>query len=218
MLVLIASAEQTARDAFGVALRGAGISTVSAGDGATALALMRRHRPEVTLLDDELPGLGGISALARLEEEMPDARVVMIAGRYETRRGVHAVVAGAAGYLSRDIPPEALPRVVRGVMRGGAAVSRTLAMALVEQMQALARNREGMRPVRSPLTPREWEVLDLLTTGASPQEISHELVVSVETVQSHIKRMLRKLGVHSRGAAIARARELRRHSPKPAER
>ena len=215
MRVLITSAEDPARDAFLVALRRAGIGAISAADGATALALARRHRPEVTLLDDELPGLGGTSGLATLADEVPGSRIVIMTGRYETRRGVRAIVGGAAGYLSREIAPEALPRVVQSVVRGGAAISRTLAMALVQEMQALARNRDGMRPVRSPLTAREWEVLDLLATGASPQEISHELVVSVETVQSHIKRMLRKLGVHSRGAAIARARELRRHSPKP---
>ena len=80
-------------------------------------------------------------------------------------------------------------------------------MALVE----LARSDVGMRPVRSALTPREWEVLDLMVTGASTEEISKDLVVSLETARSHIKHILQKLGVHTRAQAIARARELRRH-------
>lgn len=82
-------------------------------------------------------------------------------------------------------------------------------MALLEQV----RNDAGMRPIRSALTAREWEVLDLMTIGSSTQEISTELVVSLETVQSHFKHILRKLGVHSRAEAIARAHELRRHRP-----
>jgi NarL family two-component system response regulator LiaR len=80
---------------------------------------------------------------------------------------------------------------------------RSLTPALIE----LARSEVGTRPVRSVLTPREWVVLDLLTTCPSTEEISGELVISLETVQSHIKHILRKLGVHSRGGAIARARE-----------
>ena len=82
-------------------------------------------------------------------------------------------------------------------------------MAIVE----LTRSEVGMRPIRSALTPREWEVLDLMTIGSSTQEISKELVVSLETVQSHIKHILRKLGVHSRAEAIARAHDLRRQRP-----
>jgi hypothetical protein len=80
---------------------------------------------------------------------------------------VRAVLAGAAGYLVRELAPVALPRVVRAVMQGEAAIPRSLNMALIE----LARGEPGMRPIRSALTPREWEVLDLLTTGASTQEI-----------------------------------------------
>jgi ATP/maltotriose-dependent transcriptional regulator MalT len=68
-----------------------------------------------------------------------------------------------------------------------------------------------MRPVRSALTAREWEVLDLMVSGASTEQISKDLVVSLETVRSHIKHILQKLGVHTRAQAIARARELRRH-------
>jgi NarL family two-component system response regulator LiaR len=72
-----------------------------------------------------------------------------------------------------------------------------------------------MRPVRSALTAREWEVLDLMTLGASTQEIANDLLVSLGTVQSHVKHILRKFGVHSRTEAIARAHELRGHRPTP---
>jgi NarL family two-component system response regulator LiaR len=196
------------------ALRQAEISVIAAPpDGAATVRLARRHRPDVVLLDDEFPGLDGVSGLQKLAAEARDSRVVTIAGRYEEWRGVRAVLSGAAGYLSREIEPAALPRVVRAVMRGEPAIPRALTTELIE----LARSEVGMRPIRSALTPREWEVLDLMTTGASTQEISNELVISLETVQSHIKHILRKLRVHSRAEAIARARELRRHRPESAQ-
>jgi two-component system, NarL family, response regulator LiaR len=213
MQVLIACQDPRVRDAYLDALRRADISAIAAPpEGAATLELARRHRPDVVLLDDELPGLGGVPGLQKLAAETRASRVVTIAGRYEEGRGVRAVMAGAAGYLSREIAPAALPRVVRAVMRGEAAVPRSLSMALIE----FARSEVGMRPVRSALTPREWEVLDLLTTGASTQAISNELVVSLETVQSHIKHILRKLGVHSRAEAVTRAHELRAHRPESA--
>jgi two-component system, NarL family, response regulator LiaR len=214
MRVLIACNDTGNRDALLDALRQADISAIAAPpDGAATLELARRHRPDVVLLDDELPGLGGVPGLQKLAAEIPDSRIVMLAADYEERRGVRAILAGAAGYLSREIATVALQRVVRAVMRGEVVAPRSLTPALIE----FARSDVGIRPVRSVLTSREWEVLDLMTTGASTHEISDELVISLETVQSHIKHILRKLGVHSRGEAIARARELRRHRPPAAE-
>jgi DNA-binding NarL/FixJ family response regulator len=210
MRVLIACDDPARRDAFLDALRQADISAIAAPPrGAATLELARRHRPDVVWLDDELPGLGGVPGLQKLAAETPDSHVVTLAGEYEEGRGVRAVMAGAAGYLSREIAPATLPRVVRAVMRGEVATPRSLTPALI----GLARSDMGMRPVRSVLTPREWEVLDLLTSGASTKEITDELVISLETVQSHIKHILRKLGVHSRGEAVARALELRRNRP-----
>jgi DNA-binding NarL/FixJ family response regulator len=213
MRVLIACHDPRVRDAFLDTLRRAGFRVIAAPpDGAATLELARQHRPDVVLLDDEFPGLGGVPGLQKLAAEARESRIVTIAGRYEQGRGVRAILAGAAGYLDRQISPAALPRVVRALMRGEAAIPRSMTMAIIE----LARGEVGMRPVRSALTPREWEVLDLMTIGASTQEISNELVISLETVQSHIKHILRKLGVHSRAEAIVRAQALRRHRPESA--
>jgi DNA-binding NarL/FixJ family response regulator len=208
MSVLIACPDPAVRDVFLEGLRRADISVIAAPPaGAGTLHLARRDRPDVIFLDDGLPGLKGVPGLQKMATETQDSRIVIITGRYDQTRGVRAVLAGAAGYLSREIPAVALPRVVHAVMRGEVAIPRSLITAIVE----LARSQVGMRPVRSALTPREWEVLDLMTTGASTQHISHELVVSLDTVQSHVKHILRKLGVHSRAEAIARAHQLRRH-------
>jgi two-component system, NarL family, response regulator LiaR len=210
MRVLIACTDADVEAAFLDSLERAEISALTAPpDAAAVLELARRHGPDIVLLDDDLPGLGGIARLERLTAEIPDSRVVIITGRYEEGRGISALLAGATGYLSRDLAPEALPRVVLAVIRDEAAIPRSLTTALIE----LVRSEVRMRPVKSVLTPREWEVLDLLTTGATTEHIANELVVSLETVQSHIKHILSKLGVHSRAEAIARADELRRNNP-----
>jgi two-component system, NarL family, response regulator LiaR len=213
MQVLIACHDPRARDTFLDTLRRAGLSVVAAPpDGTATLELARRHRPDVVLLDDEFPGLGGVSGLQKLAAESSESRVVIIATHFEEERGVQALLAGAAGYIDRQISPAGLPRTVRALMRGEAAIPRSMTKAIIE----LTRTAAGMRPVKSALTAREWEVLDLMTTGASTQEISNELVISLETVQSHIKHVLRKLAVHSRSEAIAIAHELRRHRPESA--
>ncbi len=206
MQVLVACHDPGVVAAFLKALRTADISAETAADGEAALELARRHRPDIVLLDDELPGLPAVPGLQTLAAELPGSAVVVITGRYNRERGLLALLEGAAGYLSRELPPEALPWTVRAVMRGEAAIPRSLVMALIE----LARSDVGMRPVRSALTAREWEVLDLMVTGASTEEIAKDLVVSLETVRSHIKHILQKLGVHTRAQAIARAHELRR--------
>jgi two-component system, NarL family, response regulator LiaR len=206
MQVLIACHDPRVRAAFLEKLRRADIRARAATEGEEALELARLHRPEVILLDDELPGLSAVSGLRMLAAELPGSAVVILSGKYARQRGLQALLEGAAGYLSRQLPPEALPWTIQAVMRGEAAVPRSLVMALIE----LARSDVGMRPVRSALTPREWEVLDLMVTGASTEEISTDLVISLETVRSHIKHLLQKLGVHTRAQAIARARELRR--------
>jgi DNA-binding NarL/FixJ family response regulator len=212
MRVLIACSDAGVRDAFLDVLRRADIGVVAAADAAAMLELARQ-RPDVVLVDDELPGIGGVAGLPRLAAESPDSEVVVLAARFDRGSGVRAVLAGAAGYISRRIAPEALPRIVRGVMRGEAAIPRTLVMALIERHRTLARSEVGMRPTESPLSSGEREVLDLMATGASPREIASELVVPLETVQSREQHILGTLGIHSRAAAIVIARQLRHRRP-----
>jgi DNA-binding NarL/FixJ family response regulator len=156
MRVLIACPDPSVRDAFLDALRRAGIG-VSAVADAAALELARRQRPDVVLLDDELPGIGGVAGLQKLAAEIPDSQLVVLAARFDRERGARAVLAGAAGYLSRGVAPEALPRIVRGVMRGEAAIPRSLAMALIERHRTLARSEVAMPPTKSQLTSREGQ-------------------------------------------------------------
>jgi DNA-binding NarL/FixJ family response regulator len=213
MRVLMACSDARIRDAFLDALERADIGVVPVADAAATLELARQHRPDVVLLDDELPGIGDVGGPQKLAAEIPDSEVVVLAARFDRGTGVRAVLAGAAGYISRGIAAEALPRIVRAVMRGETAIPRTLTTALIERSRTLARSQVGMRPTTTPLSPREWEVLDLMATGASPREIATELVVPLETVQSREQHILGKLGVHSRAAAIVIAQKLRRRRP-----
>jgi DNA-binding NarL/FixJ family response regulator len=213
MRVLIACSDASVRDAFLDALRRADIGVISVADAEATLKLARRQRPDIVLLDDELPGIGGVAGLQKLAAESPDSELVVLAARFDQGIGVRAVLAGAAGYISRGTAPAALPRIVRGVMRGEAAIPRALTMALIERHRMLARSEVGMRPTKSPLSSGELEVLDLMATGASAREIATELVVPLETVQGHERHILRKLGVHSRAAAVVIAQELRHLRP-----
>jgi DNA-binding NarL/FixJ family response regulator len=217
MRVLIACSDAGVRDALLDVLRRADIGVIAVADWAATLELARRRRPDVVLVDDELPGIGGVAGLPRLAAEIPDSELVVLAARFDRGSGVRAVLAGAAGYISRGVAAEALPRIVRGVMRGEAAIPRTLAMALIERHRVLARSEAGMRPTEGPLSSGEREVLDLMATGASPREIATELGLPLETVQSRERHILGKLGIRSRAAAIVIARELR-HRPPPLSR
>ena len=102
--------------------------------------------PRIVLLDDDLPEMGGVEGLQKLAAESPDSEVVVLAGRFDRGSGVRAILEGAAGYISRRTAPDALPRVVRGVMRGEAAIPRTLAMAMIDRLRLAARSEAGTRP------------------------------------------------------------------------
>jgi DNA-binding NarL/FixJ family response regulator len=108
---------------------------------------------------------------------------------------------------------ESVGRALRSVASGEAAVSRSLTSYLIEQLRYTTENGRGMRPVKSPLTTREWEVLDLICAGDSTREISAKLFLSEDTVYSHTKSILRKLGVHSRAEAVEAAARLRQPGP-----
>jgi two-component system, NarL family, response regulator LiaR len=155
----------------------------------------------------------GIEATRCILEEQPDQVVILLTSAGSDDLGVLGLRLGAAGYLRKDVDVEALPRAIMGALRGEAAISRTMTRTLIQQLRRLPAPGEGFRPVHSPLTTREWEVLDLICEGKSTDEIADLFVVSSETVRSHIKRILRKLHVSSRQEATAAARRMRGLDP-----
>jgi NarL family two-component system response regulator LiaR len=180
-------------------------------NGREAVELALFYRPDVVVMDYMMPGMDGLEATRRIYEQDPGIRVVMLTGGGDDSLGLRGLRAGAAGFLSKDMELESLPRALRGALEGEAAISRRLAMHLVQHYRSAPTGGMGLRPVRSSLTDREWEVLDLVSGGASTDDIARLLVLSTETVRSHLKNLYRKLEVRTRDEAVdaaARMREL----------
>jgi two-component system, NarL family, response regulator LiaR len=210
MRVIVADDDPFARRMIKESLQRAGIVVVAeAHNGHQAVELALFYHPDVVLMDVVMPELDGISATRRIMQELPDQRIVMLTSSDEDEMGFVGLKAGAVGYLSKDLDVDVLPQALEGAREGQAAISRRLSMQLIEELRRSPEPSTGMRPVKSPLTPREWEVVDLLYEGRSTDEIADTLVLSTETVRSHIKNLMRKLGARSRQEAVATAHRMR---------
>jgi NarL family two-component system response regulator LiaR len=174
-----------------------------APDASTGIELIRAQRPDLVLIDRGLRGRSGGEAMGEMLTISPQTRVIMLAVDADEDAQMHALRAGAAGYLLKSIDLEVLPRVLRGVLAGEAAVTRALGTRVLELVKVLsAAEVNRLRPVRSSLTEREWQVLDLVVEHATTGEIARRLRVSPATVRTHVKHILKKLGMHSRDEAI----------------
>jgi NarL family two-component system response regulator LiaR len=191
-------------------LQGDGVTVIAeAANGREAVELALFYRPDVVVMDYMMPELDGIEATRRIFESDPGVRVVLLTGAVDDALGLRGLRAGAAGFLSKDMELASLPRALRSAVDGEAAISRKLAMQLVQHFRTAPTAGMGLRPVRSALTDREWEVLDLLSGGATNDDISRLLVLSTETVRTHLKNLYRKLEVRSRSEAVEAAGRMR---------
>jgi two-component system, NarL family, response regulator LiaR len=210
MRVIVADDDPFARRMIKESLQRAGIIVVAeAHNGHQAVELALFYQPDVVLMDVVMPELDGIAATRRIMAEIPDQLIVMLTSSDEDEMGFVGLRAGAVGYLSKDLDVEVLPQALEGARDGQAAISRRLSMQLIEELRRVPEPTAGMRPVKSPLTPREWEVIDLLFEGRTTDEIADALVLSTETVRSHIKNLMRKLGARSRQDAVEIAHRMR---------
>jgi DNA-binding NarL/FixJ family response regulator len=180
-----------------------------ASNGREVVELSLHYRPDVTLMEASLPELDGVTATRRIRDEAPEVRVVIFSQHDAEETQLKVLRAGACGFLSKNVPIETVARVVRSVVRGESAFSRKVTMRLIERLRELPEAGIGMRPVHSPLTEREWEILDFFCQGKDTKQIAETLVLSEETIHSHSKNVLRKLKVHSRQEAVEVAERLR---------
>ena len=147
-------------------------------------------------MDIELPGMSGIEAATEFRRRWPDIDVVMLTVHADDELVFQALAAGATGYLLKETGTDRILDALREVRRGGSPMSRSIARRVVESFRPAS---------ESPLSARETEVLALLCEGHSYQRIARELFISEDTVHFHIKNIYRKLQVHSKSAAVARA-------------
>ena len=212
---VIADDDPFARRVIKDVLTASGVLVIAeARNGRQAVEFALYYRPDVVIMDVVMPELDGILATREILKVIPDQLVIVLTGIDEDDElGLLALRAGAAGFLSKDVDIDALPRTLTGVRAGEAAISRRMTKRLIEQLRSAPGGSSGMRPVKSPLTAREWEVIDLLKATRSTDEIAAELVLSTETVRSHVKNILRKLKVRSREEAVAATDRMRNTSP-----
>jgi two-component system nitrate/nitrite response regulator NarL len=191
------------RAALRQALSAPDIEVVAAVASAEeALRVAPDVRPDLLLLDIDLPGMSGLQLLRELGPRLPGTRIVMLTVSTAHRDLFEAMRNGAAGYLTKDVLPEALLRAVRGALQGDLAMPRRMAATVVHQFAAAARN---ATPEASPhfgsLSARELEVLRLLADGLTDRQIATALTLSVRTVETHVANILRKLEVRNRAQA-----------------
>ncbi|MEU7832696.1 MULTISPECIES: response regulator transcription factor [unclassified Nonomuraea] len=179
-----------------------------AADGAEAVALCERLRPDVVLMDLHMPGLDGVRATERITVESPGVRVLALSTFDLDENVVAALRAGAAGFLPKDVSPEELVEGVRVVHRGESAVAPRLLTRLIGTFVRAARPRRRAAPTKlDGLTERERETLVLIARGRSNAEIAEELDVSPSTVKNHVTSLFAKIGVRDRAQAVIVAYE-----------
>jgi two-component system NarL family response regulator len=189
--ILIAEDHQVVRQGFIALLNMVdGLSIVAeAADGQQALDLFRQHRPDVTLMDLRMPGMGGVETIAAIRREFPDARIIVLTTFDGDEDIFRAIQAGARGYLLKGMSVDELIDAIQTVHHGRSKIPPAVAERLAERLSGNA------------LTERETEVLKNIVGGKSNKEIAAALFISEATVKTHINNLLSKLGATDRTQA-----------------
>ncbi len=161
-----------------------------------AIKRLKEDRPDIVLMDIELPGINGIEGTSRIKKLLPDVNIIVITVHENSELVFEALCAGACGYITKNTEYSRLIDSIKEAMNGGAPMSSNIARMVVESFQ---------KNQNTPLTGRETQVLELLAKGKSYTVIADELFIHKETVKSHIKNIYFKLQVHSKAEAIEKA-------------
>ena len=181
------------------------------GNAENALAQVTDKKPDVILMDINLPGISGVEAVKRLKPELPQTQFVMLTVYEDSDHIYNALAAGATGYLLKETPRQELLRAVEDVHNGGSPMTSNIARKVVQSFR-----QDGTAGgAGEALSPREQEVLDLLARGYLYKEIAERLNISVPTVNTYVRRMYEKLHVRSRAQAVAKYAHLGSSPDKP---
>src|SRR5215472_3945721 len=209
--IIVADDHQVVRTGFAALLDTQPDFTVvgTADDRAEAVKIARELRPDVALMDVRMPNMDGIEATRQLTESGTGGPRILILTTFDLDEYVYdALCAGASGFLLKDVTAERLFDAVRVVAAGQALLAPTVTRRLISEFTRLRPRAAASPPVvLAALTPRETEVLKLVAEGLSNPEIAARLVVTEETVKTHVSRVLNKLGLRGRTPAVVVAYE-----------
>jgi DNA-binding NarL/FixJ family response regulator len=179
----------------------------TAPNGEQALAMLEETRPDLVLMDMQMPGMDGIATTRRMLEVRPELRILILTSFVSAERLQEALAAGAAGYCLKDAPPSELATAARAVAEGGTYLGKGI---LAGDLSDRPKKPEPVQSeVLNRLTQREAEVLSLMAEGQSNQEIAQALYLSEKTVKTHVANILQKLEVKSRTQAALLASKVR---------
>lgn len=170
------------------------------GSGEEAVTALPKTKPEVILMDINLPGINGVECVRQLKPLLPNTQVMMLTVYENTDLIFQALSAGATGYLLKQTPPNELLAAVREVHNGGSPMTGHIARKVVASFQQAGNSAREFEN----LTPREKEVLDFLAKGFLYKEIAEAMTISYDTVHTHIRKIYEKLHVRSRTEAVAK--------------
>ncbi|HTX91570.1 MAG TPA: response regulator transcription factor [Anaerolineales bacterium] len=168
-----------------------------AEDGIQAVKLAQQTKPDVILLDMVMPNMDGLTAIPKIKEVAPDARILVVTSFAETDRVYQAIKAGALGYILKDATREQLLQSIRDVAQGRASLQPSIAVKLIQEIN----HPSELLYTADPLTRRELETLRLIARGLSNQEIAAELVVHERTIAKYVSSILDKLHLANRTQA-----------------
>jgi DNA-binding NarL/FixJ family response regulator len=177
------------------------------GTAEDALEAIPKNPPNVVLMDINLPGMNGVECVRKLKQLVPSTQVVMLTAYEDTENIFNSLAAGASGYLLKRSKSAEILEAIRDVQNGGSPMTTHIARKVVQSFQSSAAT-AAPAPATEPseeLSPREQEVLDLLSQGFMYKEISDKLGISFETVRTYIRRIYEKLHVRTRTEAVAKA-------------
>lgn len=176
-----------------------------ANDGLEAFVKAQELKPDLILMDVQMPGMNGIEAVRQIKQILPETIIVMLTVRGDDNMLFEALKNGAQGYLLKDIQSQYMLEMLRGALRGEAAISPSLAGRVLSEFRRLSKGGVSEKEDDSGLTEREQQVLVEASKGATDKEIATTLNISLNTVKTHIRNILSKLHVSTRREATRAA-------------